>query len=122
MFREGNHRWINSLFIDSKNKLWIGKGSSSVMDLNDLSLSLIDPDNESNIRTYKDVDEFYEDKAGRVWMAGGANGLGFTNFKNFEKGVSHQADGYFSGVFPYNDSLLWLTGRGLGLFNTYNVL
>lgn len=117
-FRDENHRWINKLFIDSENKLWIGKGSSSVMDLNNYSLSLIDPDNKSKIVTYKDVLEFYEDKKGRVWMAGASNGLGYTSFKNFNKGVSHQVDGYFSGVFAYNDSLLWTTGKGLGVFNT----
>jgi len=118
VFQNGNHVWINSLFIDSKNKLWIGKGSTSAMDLDDLTLHLINPENQNNIKTYKDVDEFYEDKSGRVWMAGGSKGFGFTNFENFEKGVSHQVDGYFSGVYPLNDSLLWLIGKTLGTFNT----
>ncbi len=120
-FRDENHRWINKLFIDSNNKLWIGKGSTSVMDLNNYTLSLIDPDNDSKIITYKDVLEFNEDKDGRVWMAGASNGLGYTDFENFQQGLSHNADGYFSGVFAFNDTLLWTTGRGLGIFNMHTM-
>lgn len=116
VFRDGNHRWINSLYIDAGYKLWIGKGSSSVMDLNNSSIICLNP--KDNIKTYQDVDGFYEDKTGRVWMAGGSNGLGYTNFDNFERGISHLVDGYFSGVYPYNDSLLWTTGKSLGTFNT----
>ena len=116
VFRDENHRWINSLYIDSKNKLWIGKGSSSVMDLNNSTISCLNP--SDSVKSYQDVEEFYEDKTGRVWMAGGSNGLGFSNFDNFKKGISHKIDGYFSGVYPYNDSLLWTTGRSLGTFNT----
>ncbi len=114
-FRDGNYRWINSLYIDSKNKLWIGKGSSSVMDLDNLGIICLNP--ADSIDSYQDVDKFYEDNAGRVWMAGGSNGLGFTSFDNFNKGISHQVDGYFSGVYPYNDSLLWTTGKSLGTLN-----
>jgi len=116
-FKQGNHQWINSLYIDTQNKLWIGKGSSSVMDLNDLSILCINPKDTNSIMSYQDVAEFYEDSTGRVWMAGVSNGLGFTNFNNFKKGVSHKADGYFFGVYPYNDSLLWTTGKNLGTFN-----
>ncbi|MEZ5198308.1 MAG: two-component regulator propeller domain-containing protein [Bacteroidales bacterium] len=118
VYRDDNSRWINNLFIDSKNKLWIGKGSSSVLDLNNFELHLLDPENTPEIKTYQDVDEFYEDKSGKVWMAGGANGFGYTNFENFTNGINHQIDGYFSGVYPLDDSLLWLIGVGLGRFNT----
>ncbi|MEN8124680.1 MAG: ATP-binding protein [Bacteroidota bacterium] len=117
IFQDENHRWINSLYIDSKNKLWIGKGSSSVMDLNDSSIYCINPKDKKSIKSYTDVYEFYEDNTGKVWMAGSSNGLGFTNFNDFKKGVSHKTDGYFSGVYAYNDSLLWTTGKSLGTFN-----
>lgn len=117
-FRDGNYRWINTLYIDSKNKLWIGKGSSSVMDLDELSIFCINPKDKKSILAYQDVFDFYEDNTGRVWMAGGLDGLGYTNFDNFKKGVSNKADGYFSGVYPYNDTLLWISGRNLGTFNT----
>lgn len=119
-FRGGNYRWINSLYIDSKNKLWIGKGSSSIMDLDNSNIICLNP--ADSIKSYQDVDEFYEDNLGRVWMAGGSNGLGFTNFDNFKKGVTHKVDGYFSGVYAYNDSLLWTTGKNLGTFNTNTML
>jgi len=118
VYQDGNHRWINTLYIDSKNKLWIGKGSTNIiMDLNDSSVHCFNPKDENSINSYDDIDEFYEDNTGRVWMAGGSDGLGFTNFNNYDKGVSHKADGYFLGVYAYNDSLLWTIGRNLGTFN-----
>jgi signal transduction histidine kinase/DNA-binding response OmpR family regulator/ligand-binding sensor domain-containing protein len=115
IYHDGNHRWINSLFIDTKNKLWIGKGSASIiMDLNDSFKIYINPiDNKS----YTDVEGFHEDNMGRVWMAGSENGLGFTNFISMKNGMSHKVDGYFTGIYPYNDSLLWTTGTSLGTIN-----
>ncbi len=115
VFQDGNYRWINSLYIDNRNKLWIGKGSSSVMDLDNSTIICLNP--ADSIKSYQDVDKFYEDNTGKVWMAGGSNGLGFTNFDKFKNGVTHKVDGYFSGVYPYNDSLLWTTGKSLGTFN-----
>ncbi|MCK5102259.1 MAG: hypothetical protein KAR17_05575, partial [Cyclobacteriaceae bacterium] len=117
VFQHGGYVWINSLFIDSDNKLWIGKGSSSVMDLNDSSIICLNPKDKSSIVSYQDVYEFCEDNTGRIWMAGGPDGLGFTSFENIKNGVSHQLDGYCSGVYAYNDSLLWTTGKNLGTFN-----
>ncbi len=117
VFRDENHRWINNLYIDSGNRLWVGKGSSSYIDLNDLSFVLPDPKKGENIKTYTDVGEFYEDNAGRIWMTGGSNGLGFTTINNFDKGISQKVDGHFSGVYAFNDSLLWTTGRNLGTYN-----
>jgi len=117
VYGEGNYIWINRLFIDSENILWIGKGSSSVLNLNDSSVICLDEEEKNSVISYQDVFEFHEDNKGRVWMAGGSDGLGFTSFENFKNGVSHQVDGYFSGVYAYNDSLLWTTGRNLGIFN-----
>jgi signal transduction histidine kinase/DNA-binding response OmpR family regulator/ligand-binding sensor domain-containing protein len=113
----GNYTWINRLFIDSKNILWIGKGSTTLMNLNDTTIHCLDTDDKTTITTYQDVLGFYEDKSGRVWMAGGPDGLGYTNYETFSKGVSHVIDGYFSGVYKCNDSLLWTTGKNLGILN-----
>lgn len=115
-YKEGNHIWINSLYLDDKNKLWIAKGSESVMDLDNSKISLLNP--KDSIPSYHDVSRFYEDKKGRVWVAGYHNGLGYTNFKNFKKGISHLLDGYFTGVYPNSDSTLFTTGKGfLGKYN-----
>jgi len=116
VFRIRNHIWINRLYLDSENKLWIAKGSSSVMDLDNLSIHCLNP--TDSLFFYQDVGGFQEDSKGRIWTAGYENGIGFTNFDNFQKGVSHKIDGYFSGVYPYNDSLLWTTGKSLGTINT----
>ena len=99
--------------------MWIAKGSSSVMDLNNSTLYCLNP--ADSIKSYQDVDRFHEDFTGRVWMAGSSNGLGFSNFDNFNAGILHKTDGYFSGVYAYNDSLLWTTGRGLGTFNMHTM-
>ena len=116
VFRSRNYIWINRLYLDSDNKLWIAKGSSSVMDLDDLSIHCLNP--TDSLFFYQDVGGFQEDSKGRIWAAGYASGIGFTNFDNFQNGVSHKIDGYFSGVYPFNDSLLWTTGKILGTINT----
>gem|GEM_PF-1730276 len=117
VFGEGTYFWINRLFIDSGNRLWIGKGSSSVMNLKDSSILCLNEEEKQKIKSYQDVFEFCEDHNGRIWMAGGHSGLGFANFEDFKKGVTQQFDGYFSGVYAYNDSMLWATGKNLGIVN-----
>ncbi|EDP70198.1 two-component system sensor histidine kinase/response [Flavobacteriales bacterium ALC-1] len=115
-YKEGNHIWINKLYIDNKNKLWIAKGAESVMDLDNLKISLLNP--KDSIPSYHDASMFLDDNKGRVWVAGYDNGLGYTSFKDFQQGISHQIDGYFSGVYKYNDSIMLTTGRGiLGKYN-----
>ncbi len=120
-FGEGSYSWINRLFIDSGNRLWIAKGSTSVMNLNDNTVFFLSPEEKKNIFFFQDVNGFCEDRSGKIWMAGGPDGLGFTNIENFRNGVSRQVEGYFSGVFPYNDTLLWTTGKILGIFNLNNM-
>ncbi len=116
VYNEGNHIWINKLYLDNNNKLWIAKGSSSVLDLDDLKFSLLNT--KDSIQHYQDVGGFLQDTKGRVWAAGYNSGLGFINFKDFKKGISHQIDGRFEGIYKYNDSIMWTTGNGLlGEFN-----
>lgn len=119
-YDDDNYVWINRLFIDSQNKLWIAKGSHTVIDINGEvvhNLNLAD-----SLPFHKDVFGFEEDSKGRVWMAGGRNGLSYTNFKNFENGIVHILDGNFYGVYARNDSILWTISNGqLGQLNT-NIL
>jgi signal transduction histidine kinase/DNA-binding response OmpR family regulator/ligand-binding sensor domain-containing protein len=116
-YEEGNHIWINVLHIDNNNKLWIAKGTSSVMDLDNLTLSLLNP--KDSIPYYNDAAGFLEDNKGRVWVAGFNDGLGYINFKDFKKGITHKLEGRFEGIYKYNDTIMWTTGDGLlGKFNT----
>lgn len=115
-FKKGNHEWINRLFIDRKNKLWIAKGSSIVMDLDTEKIYGLDL--KEDIPTFHDVSAFLEDKKGRIWMAGYQNGIGYTNFDHLKEGIKHKVDGYFTGIYPYNDSLIWTINRNLGIINT----
>ncbi len=115
-FREGNHEWITTLYLDSKNKLWIAKGSTTMMNLNDSTIHCLN--REEGAPFYQDVGGFLEDSEGRIWMAGYERGLGFTDFDHFDQGVKTVAEGYFSGLYSYNDSTFWTTGNGqLGTFN-----
>jgi signal transduction histidine kinase/AraC-like DNA-binding protein/ligand-binding sensor domain-containing protein len=118
VYEDGNHRWINSLYLDSNDKLWIGKGNTnSIMDLDEQPVIRIIPEDKNKLNTHQDVGGFYEDVSDRVWVAGYHTGLGFTDYKNFNNGISHQVDGYFSGVYALNDSILWTTGNSLGMLN-----
>ncbi len=114
-FQKGNHEWITTLYLDSKNKLWIAKGSTTVMDLNDSTVHCVNP--EDGVPFYQDVGGFLEDSKGRIWMAGYDHGLGFTDFNHFDQGVKTVAEGYFSGLYAYTDSTFWTIGNGLGTFN-----
>ncbi len=116
-FKSENHRWIHNLFIDSKNNLWIAKGSNTLFNLQKDSILCLNP-NDTTVLTYSVVNEFCEDSNGRIWMAAYEEGLGFTNIANFDRGVNHTFDGNFEGVYQYSDSMLITIGNGIGLLNT----
>jgi len=107
---------ISSLLIDSKKKLWLGMGSSTLIDLKQSKIFKFEP--TQNIKSYTGVFGFQEDSKDRIWMAGVREGLGYTNFRNFKNGITHKLDGFFTGIYTYNDSLLWTAGAKLGVLNT----
>ncbi|MGM0580877.1 MAG: ATP-binding protein [Bacteroidota bacterium] len=117
-YKNDNYIWINKLYIDSKNKLWIAKGSHTVMDLDKevvYNLNLKD-----STPFYKDVYGIQEDSKGRIWMAGGKWGLGYTNFNNFRKGIKHKFDGNFYGIYNRNENVLWtIVDNQLGELNLH---
>ncbi|MBT8253133.1 MAG: response regulator [Bacteroidia bacterium] len=123
IYENGNHRWINRLYIDSENKLWIGKGSTnSIMDLSDLSIHVFNPQNKNNIKSYQDAESYFEDSKKRMWIAGASSGIGFADVNYFNKGITHKIDGHFSGIYKYDDSLLLTTGNaGLGELNINSI-
>jgi signal transduction histidine kinase/DNA-binding response OmpR family regulator/ligand-binding sensor domain-containing protein len=122
IYSNKNHRWINNLHIDSENKLWIGKGSASAtINLDDLSMHVFNPEQGDDVKTYKDVQGFYEDSKKRIWMASDSEGLGYTDIEGLDKGVTPRFDGNFHGIYRYNDSLLWTIGAQLGQFNIKNM-
>ncbi len=115
-FKNDNFVWINRLYMASNNKLWISKGSFTVLDLDREVIHNLNLN--KNIPYYQDVFGIQEDSKGRVWMAGGRWGLGYINFKTFRKGITHKIDGYFYGVYARNDSILWTIGdKQLGELN-----
>ena len=116
VFRKENHKWIQKLFVDSKDNLWIAKGSNTVFNLQQDSLQCLNP-RDTSIQSYSIVKGFHEDNKGRIWLAGYDQGLGFTNYDNFYSGIQHQVDGFFTGVYPYHDSLIFTLGTDLGKLN-----
>ncbi|PCJ66688.1 MAG: hypothetical protein COA58_04305 [Bacteroidetes bacterium] len=112
-----NHWWMNLVYLDSKDKLWIAKGSRMMYDIKKDRIYGLDP---SLIQKYyQDVTGIQEDGKGRIWMAGQSQGLGYMKYDSSGYTISHQFDGYFSGVYSYGDSLLWtIGGNGIGILNT----
>jgi len=120
IYEPGNHRWINSLYIDSQNKLWIGNGNANaIMNLND-SIITITKSNKI-VKPYKDIEDFYEDNSGRMWIASASQGLIINPIDKLyseDKKWAIEGDGIFE-VHKYNDSLLFTIGKsGFGEFNT----
>ena len=116
IYRKENHKWIQKLYVDSKDNLWIAKGSNTVFNLPQDSLQCLNP-KDTSIQSYAIVKGFHEDNKGRIWLAGYDQGLGYTNYDNFYSGIQHKVDGYFTGVYPYQDSLIFTIGTDLGKLN-----
>ncbi len=115
-FKNDNFVWINRLYIDSKNKLWIAKGSFTVLDLDEEVIHNLNLSNDTPY--YQDVHGILEDSQGRVWMAGGRWGLGYMDFRTFTSGIKHKIDGNFYGIYSRNDSTFWTIGdKQLGELN-----
>lgn len=115
-FQVDNHRWIESLYIDSMENLWIRTAKYlSVMDLKDYAIQNFSSGKHQFI--YEDVGEFLEDSKGKVWITGKREGIGFMNLNKHFGGISHKTNGYFKKLYKYNDSIFWTVGKNLGRFN-----
>jgi len=119
-YEDGNHRWIHNLYIDTENKLWIGKGTTNaIMDLNDSIITVVKP--QSNLKAYKDVEGFYEDNE-RMWIASASKGLIASDIKKLDYKPKHIIKGGFYKIKKYNDSLLFTISKlGLGELNIKNL-
>jgi signal transduction histidine kinase/DNA-binding response OmpR family regulator/ligand-binding sensor domain-containing protein len=114
-YDERNYFWIQGLFVDSDNKLWIDSGTLSVMDLEDYSLRSL-PKSES-ITYYPDIGNFVETTTGEIWLAGYRQGIGSISYENFEDGITQKKAGYFSCLFRFNDSTLFVLNNDLRQLN-----
>ncbi|MEN8186014.1 MAG: ATP-binding protein [Bacteroidota bacterium] len=115
-YRDGNHEWIENLYLDSNDNLWIRNAKYlSVMDLKDYSIQNLSPDKNRYI--FNNVGWFQEDSEGRIWVTGHNEGAGFLKSKNLSKGINHKLSGYYKKLYKYNDSLLWTIGKSLGILN-----
>ncbi len=116
-FEDGNHVWMEYLFIDSQDRLWIRTASYlSVMDLNTRAIQNLRPDKNGTV--YFNTGGFQEDDDGRIWVTGHEEGMGFINPKNLNKGICHQIDGYYNKLYENNENQIWAVGKNLGLLNT----
>ncbi|MEN8139010.1 MAG: ATP-binding protein [Bacteroidota bacterium] len=115
-YREGNHEWIENLYIDSSENLWIRTANHlSVMDLKDFSIQNLNPDKNKYI--YKYLGGFQEDSKGRIWVVGLEEGIGYFKADSLENGITKKISGNYRWLYKYNDSLLWTTGKTLGILN-----
>lgn len=110
------HRYLKELYTDSRNRLWIGQASTSVMDLKSYEVKCLNP--EFEYERLEVFGKFYEDKDQNMWIANWVDGIGFVDGKKPEDGILRIVDGSFTGIYPFRDSLMWTIGnRGLGIFN-----
>lgn len=115
-FKDENHKWIEYLYIDSSNRLWIRNAEYlSVMDLKNFSIQNLNPIKHKYI--YNNVGGFVEDSKKRIWIAGKDEGIGFIDTEDFGKGIIGNINGQFNKAYQYNDSLLWTIGGSLGTIN-----
>lgn len=113
-------RYINSLFIDSKNRIWIGMISG---------LAMFDQKTKS-IKTYTEKDgipennviDLTEDDKGRIWIATGRKGLVF-----FDNGKIKSLPAEYGSVYPSISSItkdksnqIWISTEGGGFYEFKN--
>jgi len=112
-----DHLYIKKLFVDSQNKLWIGQASTTVMNLDDNTLICLNP--EFNYQNPLPFGGFAEDNNNRIWVANTFDGISYVDQSKIDLGLNKVLEGSYSGVYKYNDSLLWTLSEGqLGLLNT----
>ncbi|NNF34852.1 MAG: histidine kinase, partial [Saprospiraceae bacterium] len=119
--------WIEDLFCDSGNNLWIRKGSGySIYNIDQEEGSDINY-TKGNENSYYSIKDFDEDTLGRVWVLG-EHGLGLTNPKNLKSGVIKNYDKNFHPELTFmvemtrdDKGCFWiLKADGVIFFNPYN--
>jgi len=99
-----NHLNLKKLFVDSKNNLWIGQTSPSILNINQMELTSYKSEFEyDNSIGFGD---FLETK-GKVWVANIINGITYIDNTDYSKDPVKVLDGSFSGLYKYNDSLIF---------------
>ncbi len=113
------HKHLKKLFVDSKNRLWIGQSSTSVMDLETNEIICFNPEFDYDNREI--FGGFYEDKMNRIWVANLVDGLSFVDGNNLDSGLNKILEGSFYGVYRYTDNQLWTLGKaGLGILDIHS--
>lgn len=114
----GNHKWIQHLFIDPNQNLWMGKGTTTVMSLSDRSVHVLSK-YDTTLSQYKVVTDFEADRKGRVWVGGYGKGIGEISFESFDSGVQHRIDGLYNALTSIDDTTMLTIGPNeIGIFNT----
>ncbi|SDB58043.1 Signal transduction histidine kinase [Flavobacteriaceae bacterium MAR_2010_188] len=106
--------WVNKLFIDSQENLWLCRGSETYLAMPMDSIFESGKRIEEHLRGVSSV---LEDRGGRVWMAGTHDGMGYKLSRDPEKPIKMVMDGYVEEIYPFNDSLIWLMDGTLKIFN-----
>ncbi|MCO6480018.1 MAG: histidine kinase [Phaeodactylibacter sp.] len=120
--------WIERLLQDSRGNIWIraASGFSVYIRKKDkvVNFPAIGADGHGD-NSFGDIWGFAEDRNGRLWVAGGEEGLGVVNLDTPEQGIIRKytrKDGLKTdnvlNVICDNSGMLWLNGgRGLVRFN-----
>lgn len=124
---------IRSVFIDSKNNLWIGSSSGlykvEIEDINDLKVEAVEekaPFNELRLKS-NNILSIYEDKAEQLWIGTDGGGVFCYNFNNNEITAYDEETGIsqsvICGIVEDNLGNIWLSGKnGVSSINKANNL
>ncbi|MCB0557793.1 MAG: histidine kinase [Lewinellaceae bacterium] len=121
--------WIENLFRDSQGNIWIrtASGFSVFLSAEDeiINFPTAGADGSKQSQSFANVGGFAEDNHGRLWVAGGTEGLGVVNLDRPEKGIVRKYTSkeglkceQVQNVICDKSGMLWLnSGRGLVRFN-----
>jgi ligand-binding sensor domain-containing protein len=121
-----NNSFVNSLFIDQSQNLWIGTlNGLDKTDLKDPKFRLYRKSSESNSIDLLDnvIASIYKDSKGNVWVGNWGKGLNIVDrttnktlhFSTLLHGKKHLANDFVHVIFEYNDKEIWI-GTSDGIF------
>lgn len=109
---------INTIFLDSQNRLWIGTEKGFCVLKDDSIYSINDP----SLSSFLSIRSFSEDKNGNIWIASYINGIACYNGKDFKRYNASQglcSNTVFS-VFCDTKGNLWVgTALGVSKFSNH---
>jgi ligand-binding sensor domain-containing protein/signal transduction histidine kinase/CheY-like chemotaxis protein/AraC-like DNA-binding protein len=104
--------WINHLFLDSQNRLWIGTYGGLFM-YDQKEMHVFEHTSDTNSLSNHDVNMIAEDPQGGIWIATEAGGVNkyLSETNNFQRFLYHKLPLVIKGLLFDQTGRLWLSGN-----------